>query len=415
MLERLTRTKRNVGLAIVAAVFLWFFWSVRAVLNPLLLGYLLAYIVHPLVLKLERRGWRRRSAVNFIFVSTALVMLLVGMGVFAQGRELTLRLAQSGLWDKVSERIDDTIQRASAWFPFEAEAERGEAESGADGAPGIDDAATPPGGPTEEPPAVEERTSLTALWRQLSGEQQAKAGKVAVSGASEALQLLQIWVGSLLALVTVLVLLPIYTYFLLFELERIHRFVRRYLPVHQRERLTRIGHQVGEVLSNFFRGRLFVCFLKGALLSVGLVIVGVPYALLLGMTSGFLALVPFVGPFLGFVLTILVGLIDPEVAFLGLLVRTGLVFGIGELVEGYVLVPKILGDSLGLHPVVVLVSVFVGGAALGMFGFLIALPLTAAAVILVREFVLPALADFADEGARAVKTPAPSPSKETGA
>ena len=246
--------------------------------------------------------------------------------------------------------------------------------------------------------AEEDHTSLTALWRQLSGEQQAKAGKVAVSGAGEALQLLQIWFGSLLAVVTVLVLLPIYTYFLLFELERIHRFVRRYLPIRERERLTRIGHQVGEVLSNFFRGRLLVCFLKGALLSFGLVIVGVPYALLLGMISGFLALVPFVGPFLGFVLTILVGLIDPGVGFLSLLLRTGLVFGVGEVVEGYVLVPKILGDSLGLHPVVVLVSVFVGGAALGMFGFLIALPLTAAAVILVREFVLPALADFADEG-----------------
>jgi predicted PurR-regulated permease PerM len=65
--------------------------------------------------------------------------------------------------------------------------------------------------------------------------------------------------------------------------------------------------------------------------------------------------------------------------------------------EGYVLVPKILGDSLGLHPVVVFVTVFVGGASLGMFGFLLALPIMACIVILVRELVLPALADFADE------------------
>ncbi len=72
-------------------------------------------------------------------------------------------------------------------------------------------------------------------------------------------------------------------------------------------------------------------------------------------------------------------------------------FGLGEVIEGYVLVPKILGNSLGLHPVVVMVSVFAGGAALGMFGLLIAIPLTASLVIVTRELVLPALAQFADE------------------
>ena len=80
-----------------------------------------------------------------------------------------------------------------------------------------------------------------------------------------------------------------------------------------------------------------------------------------------------------------------------MLIRTVSVFGVAEMLEGYVLVPKVLGESLGLHPVVVLASVFVGGAALGMFGFLIALPLTAVLVILAKEFVLPAMAAFADE------------------
>ena len=79
------------------------------------------------------------------------------------------------------------------------------------------------------------------------------------------------------------------------------------------------------------------------------------------------------------------------------LVRTGVVFGVGEALEGYVLIPKILGDSLGLHPLVVFVALLAGGAALGTLGILIALPLTAVLVILFKEFVQPAIRDFAEE------------------
>jgi predicted PurR-regulated permease PerM len=77
--------------------------------------------------------------------------------------------------------------------------------------------------------------------------------------------------------------------------------------------------------------------------------------------------------------------------------RASVVFGVGELLEGYVLVPKILGDRLGLHELVVFAALLAGGAALGMLGLLIALPLTAALVILFQEFVKPALEQLAEE------------------
>jgi predicted PurR-regulated permease PerM len=77
--------------------------------------------------------------------------------------------------------------------------------------------------------------------------------------------------------------------------------------------------------------------------------------------------------------------------------RTGLIYLLAEVFEGYVLMPKILGDSLGLHPVVVLASLMIGGAALGMFGILLALPLAATVIILTRELVLPALRKTAME------------------
>jgi predicted PurR-regulated permease PerM len=192
-----------------------------------------------------------------------------------------------------------------------------------------------------------------------------------------------------------LILLPIYTYFLLFELERIHRFVTRYLPLRHRARLVKIGAQIGEVLANFFRGRLLVCLCKGSFLAIGLWLAGVKYALLLGMGTGFLSLIPFVGSTIGFVMALLVALL--EHSLVGALLRAGIVFGAAEVFENYLLLPKILGDSLGLHPVVVIFALMAGGASLGMFGLLIALPLAASLVIVGRELLLPVLADLADK------------------
>jgi len=156
--------------------------------------------------------------------------------------------------------------------------------------------------------------------------------------------------------------------------------------------------QIGEVLANFFRGRLLVCLVKGVFLTIGLFVVGVDYALLIGMGTGFLTLIPFIGSAVGLALALLVAMIEHSVV--SSLVRVGIVFTLREALENYVLLPKILGDSLGLHTIVVLFSLMAGAASMGMFGLIIALPLTATIVILGREFVLPVLAQLADDDGR---------------
>jgi predicted PurR-regulated permease PerM len=149
------------------------------------------------------------------------------------------------------------------------------------------------------------------------------------------------------------------------------------------------------VLSNFLRGRVVVSVLKGAFVTVGLALAGVPYALLLGLVAGVLSMVPIIGPLIAFLFG--AGLAMLEYDLFTALWRTGLIYLLAEVFEGYVLMPKILGDSLGLHPVVVLASLMIGGAALGMFGILLALPLAATVIILTRELVLPALRKTAME------------------
>lgn len=400
MLERLSPKTRNLALAALGLIVVWFSWTVRAVLNPVILGYLLAFVLNPMVQGLESRGWKRRSSANAIFLAFFLLATLTGLAVFWQGRALVRDIGESDSFQNGWSQVEDW---ASDFLAGE-ETEGSGDESKAEPEPIEDEASE-----EEQAPSAIGDEDMATIERLVSALTEEQNQARAIEGAAVAWPYLRSFFGSLVALATLLALLPIYAYFLLFELDRIHAFVYRYIPKTEKDRFSRIGRQIGEVLASFFRGRLLICVLKGAVITLGLWIVGVPYAVFLGMGSGFLSLVPFVGPMVGFTAAFAlasfppggVEIVNPDqaawVPLVWALVKTGSVFVIAELLEGYVFLPKVLGDSLGLHPVVVLASIFIGGAALGMFGFLIALPLTAALVIIGREMVLPAMADFADE------------------
>jgi predicted PurR-regulated permease PerM len=436
MIDRFSPTLRNAALFAVFLLVGWFLWSVRSVLNPLILAYLLAFVAHPLVLRLERRGWRRRRAVNFIFGAFAVLLVLVAFGIYFQGRGLARELTrEDGLGLKVRERVEQAIEEYQdeiAWtLQFVPDSKLHATKEGAattgtaprsdtppkpDATPKPDTQSSPPSAPSDStakpeagvsskkpasPATAKKIEDLKIFLREWWDTFLAKdgGGQAADFGGklgAGLLYLLSEVFGNLLSLGGLLLLLPIYTYFLLFELERIHRFVARYLPARDRERYVQIGTQIGEVLANFFRGRLLVCLAKGTFLAIGLSMAGVDFALLLGLGTGFLSLIPFVGSLAGFVMALLVALL--EHSLVGSLVRVGIVFGMAEMLENYVLIPKIIGDSLGLHPIIVIFSLMAGAASLGMFGLLVALPLTATLVILGREFLLPVLAQLADEG-----------------
>ncbi|MEM8710094.1 MAG: AI-2E family transporter [Planctomycetota bacterium] len=432
MLERLSKTHRNLALIGIGAVLAWFAWTVRSVLNPLILGYLLAYILRPLVQRLQDRGLKRGPAVNIIFIVFGLGLFLLSAAVFVQARQFVdtqIVNVKEGddLFTRAEQNIDEVLGSAGTWFDetFRSdvadEIEEGSSEDGQevpppeedvqeDGAPG-ELAAGQAGDQAGEDAQIEEAAmdeaessgltlrnllrAWTASWA--SGEDGELSG---IDRAELVLSYLQRIFGGVMSVLGFLMLLPVYTYFLLFELERIHEFIRSHIPKRERERVTRIGRRVGAVIANFFRGRLLICLLKGLVLALGLTLLGVPYGFLLGVVSGFLSLIPFVGPMIGFGLTVVLALQKVDSSGLGIWWTFGLIgatFVLSEILEGYVFIPKILGDTLGLHPVVILLSVFVGGAALGLFGFLIAIPLAATLIILFRELVMPALADFAEE------------------
>jgi len=392
--KNLSPVRRNLILIGVGILFLWFVWTIRAVVNPLLLGYLAAYILHPMVLKLERRGLKRRRAVNVIFIAGFLGSILIAGGVFLQGKAL------------VTDVVTDPAVRGQISSALESSRTKINDATGV-GLPELDLQNLYAAASSFLADSMAGTEAATVADGALPADSSSAVRDFGVKAAGSVWRRMMSFFGSLLGIGGMIFLVPLYAYYLLFELGGMHASMRRYLPRGDREAISNIGRQIGQMLAAFFRGRLLVCLLKGLFISVGLMACGFDYAFLFGMSAGFLSLIPVFGPMIGFVITAVASIPSfqadvpgpggPEFEVLTVFVRAMIVFGVAELIEGYILMPKVLGDSLRMNEVEVLFYLMAGGASLGMLGILVALPIAAAIKILLKEAILPALASFADE------------------
>lgn len=391
MIQNLSTFRRNAVLGVLALLFVWFVWSIRAVVNPLLLGYLAAFILHPMVSKLEGRGMSRRRAVNTVFVAWFLGAVIVIGGLFTQSNSLVsgVILNRPSI-ESIEAKIEKSSEYLEGKFGMELPAIR--VQDFIDVAKDKLDAMMG-GGILGEATLVE----LDTPPKQGSGKITEAATEAGIKAASGLGKAVIGFFAALLGIGGLLLLVPLYAYYLLFHLGTMHSSVKRYLPKREREKIANVGRQIGAMLAAFFRGRLLVCLLKGAILTVGLLVLRVDYAFLFGMTGGLLSLVPVIGPLAGFLFAAIFTMADPNLGVLSSLIKTGIVFGIGEMIEGYILMPKVIGDSLRMNEVEVLFYLLAGHAAFGMFGILVALPVAAAIKIILAEIVLPPLRDFSDE------------------
>jgi predicted PurR-regulated permease PerM len=197
--------------------------------------------------------------------------------------------------------------------------------------------------------------------------------------------------GAIVASLVNLVLIPIFTFFFLRDFDRMKDAAREYLPQHNREWvLERIG-LVDDVVGAWFRGQIQVAAIIGVLYSIGLGItfgvtgVGFTNGVAIGVVSGALNIVPYFGFAVGAVLAILLALLDWNggMPLLGVL----LTFAIVQGLEGYVITPRIVGEKIGLSPVLVIIVLLVGAELLGLLGVLLALPLAGALGVLLPDLV----------------------------
>ena len=180
--------------------------------------------------------------------------------------------------------------------------------------------------------------------------------------------------------IAIVVLAPVLALYLLIDLDRIKVNSINLTPPKYKEEVAHVGAQVGTALGSFVRGQLLVALLVGIASSVGMYAIDLPFWLLIGILAGLLNMIPFLGPFVGGALAVLVALLngDPTQALLALLIFVAI-----QQVDNHIITPMIQRTRVNLSPLVIVLALVIGGSVAGLLGVLVAVPVTAALRILV--------------------------------
>ncbi|MDP6693794.1 MAG: AI-2E family transporter, partial [Phycisphaerales bacterium] len=201
--------------------------------------------------------------------------------------------------------------------------------------------------------------------------------------------------GSIVRFGILAVLIPFYFFFFSLWFPQVVAFARSLIPDDGRSDIESLLAKMDAAIAGFVRGRIVIAAIMGAVLAVGWMAVGVPYAIILGLGIGVLCAVPFLG-LIGIPLSIGLLFLEqlglPEssrMAWWGILVWPTLIFGIVQALDGWILTPLIAGKATNLDPVTIFVAVLAGGSVLGAYGMLLAIPVAACIKITLQEVVLP--------------------------
>ncbi|WP_295470775.1 AI-2E family transporter [uncultured Pseudomonas sp.] len=338
----MTDTKRWYWLG-GAALLVAFIFLLHPILMPFLVALLLAYMGDPLVDRLERLRLSRSLSVVVVFglftlVLLALLLILVPM--------LVKQLVR--LYELAPQILDWLQHTALPWV---------QAKFGlADG-----------------------------FWR-FDKIKAALAGHMGQAGDIVSVVLSQATASSLALIgwLANLVLIPVVAFYLLRDWDLMMARIRGLLPRQREAQIVQLAGECHEVLGAFIRGQLLVMVGLGVIYAAGLMLVGLELGLLIGMIAGLAAIVPYMGFVIGIGSALIAGLFQfggDLYPMLGIVA----VFMVGQALEGMVLTPLLVGDRIGLHPVAVIFAILAGGELFGFTGILLALPVAAVIMVLLRH------------------------------
>ncbi len=317
----------------------WLLYLLAPVLTPFVAAALLAYIGDPVADRLQKFGLPRTLAVVAVFLLT---FLMLGLLVLLVGPLIQTQVG--ALFDALPGIVSQFEQ---VWLPNIAELLN------------LD---------------VGDDVGIGAFL--------ARYGDMAGSWGTKVLVSVSQSGGALAAAVLSLFLVPIITFYLLRDWDSLIAHIGALIPSEQRATVTQLARETDEVLGAFLRGQLLVMLALGFIYSVGLGLVGLKFAIAIGVVSGLVSFVPYLGFVFGIALASLTVALEPEP--LWQLVGVVVTFTGAQLLEGSVLTPKLVGDRIGLHPVIIIFAIAAGGQLFGFFGILLALPAAAVLSVLVR-------------------------------
>jgi predicted PurR-regulated permease PerM len=340
---------------VVAALTLYL---LREVLLPFVAGMALAYVLDPVVDRLERLGLGRLGATILIlalFILTFVLALVVLIPLVAH------QLAGFGA------NLPDYVERIQALI---AE------QSG---------------------PLIEKLGGAAAL----PDMQQSIGGLVRQGAAWMAGFLRGLWSGgqAIISVFALLVVTPVVAFYLLVDWDHMVAAVDEWLPRQHRDTIRMLAREIDRAIAGFIRGQAAVCFILGTLYAAGLSMIGLNFGALIGMLAGVLSFIPYVGSLTGLVLSVGVAVVQFWPDWTWIAATLG-IFITGQFIEGNILSPKLVGASVGLHPVWLMFALFAFGALLGFVGLLLAVPLAAIAGVLGRFALRQYLASTVYHGGR---------------
>lgn len=324
---------------VAAAVFVLALWFLGDVILPFVLGGAIAYFLDPVADRLQRLGASRALAVSLITLGALMVFVLMALMVIPTLVQQTVALIDTApqLFNKFQQVLTERF-----------------------------------------PTIVDENSTLRQSLIAVGETIRERGGEVLDSVLSSA--------ASLLNVVLLFVIVPVVAFYLLYDWDNMVGRIDELLPRDHAPVIRRLAGEIDQTLASFIRGMGTVCLILGTYYAVALMLVGLQFGLVVGAIAGLITFIPYVGALVGGALAIGLALFQ----FWGDWLSIGLVAAIfvaGQVAEGNFLTPKLVGSSVGLHPVWLIFALSVFGALFGFVGMLVAVPVAASIGVLARFIV----------------------------
>ena len=323
------------------AVFVATLWLLSEILLPFVAGMALAYLLDPIARRAERLGVGR--GISALVIVTLVIVVLV-LAVMLIAPVLAAQVAA------FMEKLPDYLQR-------------------------LQNLVSDPSRPWLSS-LVGER--LPDAGKSVSGLVTQSAGWITAFLAS-------LWSGgrAVFSVLSLLVITPVVAFYLLCDWERVLATVDGWIPLQHRDTVRALAREIDGAIAGFVRGQALICLILAVFYAIGLTLTGLHFGFTIGIITGVLAFIPYVGALTGFLIAGIVAIAQFWPSWTPILMVIG-VFLIGQVLEGYVLSPLLVGSKVGLHPVWLMFALIAFSYLFGFVGLLIAIPLAASIGVLAR-------------------------------
>jgi predicted PurR-regulated permease PerM len=322
------------------AVFILVLWLLSEILLPFIAGLAIAYLLTPLTDRLERLGVHRLAAALLIItvVVLALVVMILLVAPILGGQLASFIANIPGYVTKLQSLLSDqSLPWVQKLLGAGFSPDKSFSELATQGVGWL-------------------TTFLKSLW---------SGGRALVS------------------LFSLIVITPVVAFYLIYDWHRMLKTVDGWVPVHQRATVRQLAREIDAAIAGFVRGQSAVCLILGSFYAVALTLSGLNFGLLIGLISGLITFIPYVGSMTGLILSLGVAVAQFWPDYTSILIVLG-IFLVGQFLEGNVLAPKLVGESVGLHPVWLIFALLAFGYLFGFVGLLVAVPLAATIGVLAR-------------------------------